>query len=80
VWTWRASSGKRGVVPLRPAYSYDLNSRETLETRLGVFASFQPRIPDKFRDAKFVFLGTSTRAAAHVLDQVKQRSSSPATP
>ncbi len=24
-------------------YSYDLNSRETLETRLGVFASFQPR-------------------------------------
>ena len=28
-------------------YSYDLNSRETLETRLGVFAEFQPRIPDK---------------------------------
>jgi len=23
-------------------YSYDLQSRETLETRLGVFASFQP--------------------------------------
>ena len=26
-------------------YSYDLQSRETLETRLGVFAVFKPRIP-----------------------------------
>ena len=27
-------------------YSYDLNSRETLETRLGVFADFSPKIPE----------------------------------
>jgi sugar/nucleoside kinase (ribokinase family) len=38
-------------------YSYDLNSRETLETRLGVFAEFQPKIPDGFRDAEWIFLG-----------------------
>jgi sugar/nucleoside kinase (ribokinase family) len=38
-------------------YSYDLNSRETLETRLGVFADFQPKIPDGFRDAEWIFLG-----------------------
>jgi len=38
-------------------YSYDLQSRETLETRLGVFADFQPRLPPAFRSAKFVFLG-----------------------
>jgi sugar/nucleoside kinase (ribokinase family) len=38
-------------------YSYDLQSRETLETRLGVFAEFQPKLPDAFRSAKFVFLG-----------------------
>lgn len=38
-------------------YSYDLNSRETLETRLGVFADFQPRIPDSFRSTEWVFLG-----------------------
>jgi sugar/nucleoside kinase (ribokinase family) len=38
-------------------YNYDLNSRETLETRLGVFAEFRPRIPEEFRDARFVFLG-----------------------
>ncbi|MFN2326235.1 MAG: sugar kinase, partial [Gemmatimonadales bacterium] len=38
-------------------YSYDLQSRETLETRLGVFADFQPKLPAAWRDAKFVFLG-----------------------
>lgn len=38
-------------------YSYDLQSRETLETRLGVFAHFQPRIPEAFRSARYVFLG-----------------------
>ena len=38
-------------------YSYDLNSRETRDTRLGVFADFKPRIPDNFRDAEWVFLG-----------------------
>ena len=54
-------------------YSYDLNSRETLETRLGVFANFQPRIPDKFRDAKYVFLGNiDPELQLNVLDQVKK--------
>ena len=38
-------------------YNYDLNSRETLETRLGVFADFSPRIPESFRDTEWVFLG-----------------------
>src|SRR3989442_15657604 len=38
-------------------YSYDLSSRETLETRLGVFAAFRPKLPAKFRDARYVFLG-----------------------
>ncbi|HEX9892893.1 MAG TPA: PfkB family carbohydrate kinase [Gemmatimonadales bacterium] len=38
-------------------YSYDLQSRETLETRLGVFAEFAPRLPDGWHDAQYVFLG-----------------------
>ena len=38
-------------------YSYDLNSRETRETRLGVFADFQPKLPEHFRDSQWVFLG-----------------------
>lgn len=38
-------------------YNYDLNSRETLETRLGVFAEFKPKIPESIREAKWLFLG-----------------------
>ena len=38
-------------------YSYDLQSRETLETRLGVFAHFQPKLPPALRTAKYLFLG-----------------------
>lgn len=38
-------------------YSYDLQSRETLETRLGVFAHFQPKLPESFRSAEYLFLG-----------------------
>ena len=54
-------------------YSYDLAGRETLETRLGVFAEFRPRIPEKFRAARFVFLGNiDPELQLSVLDQVKQ--------
>ena len=38
-------------------YSYDLQSRETLETRLGVFAAFDPKLPPAWRDARYLFLG-----------------------
>jgi sugar/nucleoside kinase (ribokinase family) len=38
-------------------YSYDLQSRETLETRLGVFADFVPKLPDGYHDSEFLFLG-----------------------
>lgn len=53
-------------------YSYDLASRETLETRLGVFAGFHPKIPPEFRNAKYVFLGNiDPELQLGVLDQVK---------
>ena len=53
-------------------YSYDLASRETLETRLGVFAEFRPRIPEQFRGARFVFLGNiDPELQLNVLDQVR---------
>ncbi|MFL5383155.1 MAG: PfkB family carbohydrate kinase [Longimicrobiaceae bacterium] len=54
-------------------YSFDLNSRETLETRLGVFADFEPKIPGAFRDAEWVFLGNiDPELQLGVLDQVHQ--------
>ena len=53
-------------------YSYDLASRETLETRLGVFAGFHPKIPAAFREARYVFLGNiDPELQLDVLDQVK---------
>jgi sugar/nucleoside kinase (ribokinase family) len=56
-------------------YSYDLQSRETLETRLGVFADFQPKLPDSFRTANFLFLGNiDPELQLGVLDQVNSPS------
>ncbi|MCG6956214.1 MAG: PfkB family carbohydrate kinase [Gemmatimonadetes bacterium] len=53
-------------------YHYDLNSRDTLETRLGVFADFEPRIPEAFRSSRYVFLGNIDPTLQHqVLDQVE---------
>ncbi|UCC23985.1 MAG: sugar kinase [Gemmatimonadales bacterium] len=53
-------------------YSYDLNNRDTLETRLGVFAEFDPVIPEAFRDARLVFLGNiDPTLQLRVLDQVE---------
>jgi sugar/nucleoside kinase (ribokinase family) len=54
-------------------YSYDLQSRETLETRLGVFADFQPKLPPGAHDAKIVFLGNIDPVLQlSILDQVKE--------
>jgi sugar/nucleoside kinase (ribokinase family) len=38
-------------------YAPDLATRETLDTRLGVFAEFQPKLHDVHRDAQLVLLG-----------------------
>jgi sugar/nucleoside kinase (ribokinase family) len=54
-------------------YSYDLQSRETLETRLGVFAHFQPKLPASFRASEFLFLGNiDPELQLGVLDQVER--------
>jgi sugar/nucleoside kinase (ribokinase family) len=57
----------------KATYSYDLSSRETLETRLGVFADFRPKLPAKFRDARYVFLGNiDPELQLGVLDQMRR--------
>jgi sugar/nucleoside kinase (ribokinase family) len=48
-----------------------LNNAETLETHLGVFSNFRPKIPEQFRNAPFVFLGNiDPRLQLDVLTQV----------
>ena len=37
-------------------YSENLNERVTLATELNVFAEFKPRLPEKYRASKYVFL------------------------
>ena len=57
----------------RGRYRHDLNSAETLETRLGVFSHFSPKIPEQFRRAPFVFLGNiDPRLQLEVLRQVER--------
>lgn len=57
----------------RGRYRHDLNSAETLETHLGVFSNFRPRIPEQFRNAPFVFLANiDPRLQLDVLQQVER--------
>lgn len=52
-------------------YGTDLNTRETLYTELGVFATFDPDIPSAFRNADFVFLGNiDPRIQRKVVEQI----------
>jgi sugar/nucleoside kinase (ribokinase family) len=37
-------------------YGWDLNSRDTLETRLGVFETFEPKLSESARESELLFL------------------------
>jgi len=54
-------------------YGYALNEARTLDTRLNVFESFSPRIPDPYRKSDCVFLGNIDPVLqAGVLSQVEK--------
>jgi sugar/nucleoside kinase (ribokinase family) len=53
-------------------YAPDLATRETLDTKLGVFATFQPKLNDSHKDAQLVLLGNIDPALQlDVLEQVR---------
>jgi sugar/nucleoside kinase (ribokinase family) len=55
-------------------YSENLNERVTLTTELNVFADFKPRLPAKYKRAKFVFLANIAPGLQRdVLRQVQGR-------
>ena len=57
----------------RGRYRHDLNSAETIETHLGVFSHFSPKIPEQFKSAPFVFLANiDPRLQLDVLRQVNR--------
>lgn len=53
-------------------YNEDLNQAVTHETHLGVFETFEPKLPEHYRDANFVFLANINPALQlQVLEQVR---------
>ena len=55
-------------------YSDDLRTRETLRTDLNVFAAFDPKLPDAYRDSEFVFLGNiDPTLQRNVLNQMRRK-------
>ena len=53
-------------------YDFDLNQAHTLDTRLNVFASFNPELPESYRSTEYVFLANIDPVLQlQVLRQVK---------
>jgi sugar/nucleoside kinase (ribokinase family) len=53
-------------------YGWDLNSRETLDTQLGVFGDFEPELSENARNCDVLFLANIVpKLQASVLDQCK---------
>lgn len=56
----------------RGRYHENMQDRDTLDTQLNVFESFDPEVPDSYRDTAVVFLGNIHPAIQlKVLDQMK---------
>ena len=54
-------------------YHYDMNTRDTLDTQLNVFADFDPHVPAQYRSAEFVCLGNiDPELQLKVLDQMNK--------
>jgi sugar/nucleoside kinase (ribokinase family) len=54
-------------------YSFDLNSRTTLDTQLNVFADFDPVVPEAYRNPRFLFLANiDPGLQRRVLEQVNR--------
>lgn len=55
-------------------YHVDMNSRDTLDTQLNVLESFDPIIPDNYKDCKYLMLGNLVPAIQlRVLEQLENR-------
>ena len=54
-------------------YGYDLNEAHTLDTQLNVFADFNPKIPEKYKECRYVFLANiDPDLQREILNQMKR--------
>ena len=57
----------------RGRYHEDVNVRDTLELHLNVLSNFVPQLPDRYRDAEYVFLGNIDPVMQlEVLNQIRK--------
>ncbi len=55
-------------------YHKNMNDRDTLDTQLNVLATFDPVLPEHYKNAEYVMLGNLTPAVQlRVLEQLQQR-------
>lgn len=55
-------------------YHRDMNTRDTMDTQLNVLETFDPFVPENFRDAEFLMLGNLMPSVQQkVLDQMNKR-------
>lgn len=55
-------------------YHYDMNTRDTIETNLNVFADFKPRVPKHFKTPDFLVLGNiQPDLQREVIEQLERR-------
>ena len=54
-------------------YHMDMNSRDTLDTQLGVYAGFHPTIPEEYRRSSLLFLANfQPELQMEVLEQIQE--------
>jgi len=54
-------------------YHFDLNTRDTLKTELGVFEKFEPKLSENHKKSDYIFLGNiHPRLQLSVLDQIQK--------
>src|SRR5919206_2674622 len=54
-------------------YEVNMNNRRTLLTELGVFETFTPHLPEKYKQSPYVLLANIAPALQHhVLDQIRK--------
>jgi len=54
-------------------YEVNMNNRRTISTELGVFADFNPVLPESYRNSEYVLLANiAPSLQLHVLEQVKK--------
>jgi sugar/nucleoside kinase (ribokinase family) len=57
----------------RGRYHEDINLRDTIELHLNVLAGFEPKLPESYRDAEYVFLGNiDPNMQMEVLRQIRR--------